>query len=166
MGTFFALLTLCAGNSRSPLNSPYKGKWRKALMFSLICAWINGWVNYREAGDLRRHGAHYDVIVMITLYTAPCASGMFTCFNRNCVSPSSLCNYQDDCKDESDEDYANAQCEGKPILTHWGRDKMAAISQTTHSNAFSWMKMYAFRLRFHWSLFLRVQLTIIQHCFR
>ena len=26
--------------------------------------WINGWVNNREAGDLRRHRAHYDVIVM------------------------------------------------------------------------------------------------------
>ena len=35
-------------------------------------------------------------------------------------------------------------------LTYWGRDKMAAISQTTFSNAFSWMKMYEFRLRFHW----------------
>ena len=33
-------------------------------MFSLICAWINGWVNNRKAGDLRRHRAHYDVIVM------------------------------------------------------------------------------------------------------
>ena len=51
-------------------------------------------------------------------------------------------------------------------LTHWGRDKMAAISQTTLSNGFSWMKMLEFRLRFHWSLFLRVQITIIQHCFR
>ena len=41
-------------------------------------------------------------------------------------------------------------------LTHWGRDKMAAVSQTTLSDAFSWMKMLEFRLRFHWSLFLRV----------
>ena len=39
-------------------------KWRGALVFSLICAWINGWANNREAGDLRRHRAHYDVIVM------------------------------------------------------------------------------------------------------
>ena len=52
------------------------------------------------------------------------------------------------------------------VLTHWGRDNMAAVSQTTLSNAFSWMKMLEFRLRFHWSLFLRVQLTIIQHWFR
>ena len=32
--------------------------------FLLICAWINGWVNNREAGDLRRHHTHYDVTVM------------------------------------------------------------------------------------------------------
>ena len=36
----------------------------------------------------------------------------------------------------------------------------------TFSNAFSWMKMYEFRLMFHWSLFIRVQLTIFQHWFR
>ena len=49
----------------SPVNSPHKGQWRGALMFSLIRAWINGWANSREAGDLRRHRAHYDVTVMI-----------------------------------------------------------------------------------------------------
>ena len=48
----------------SPVNSPYKGQWRGTLMFSLICAWINDWVNNGETGDLRRHRAHYDVIVM------------------------------------------------------------------------------------------------------
>ena len=52
------------------------------------------------------------------------------------------------------------------ILTHWGRDKMAAVAQTTLSNALSWMKMLEFLLRFHWSLFLRIQLTIFQHWFR
>ena len=45
-------------------NSPYKGQWRGALMFSLICVWINGWVNNGEAGDMRRYRAHYDVTVM------------------------------------------------------------------------------------------------------
>ena len=43
---------------------PHKGQWRGALMFSLICAWMNGWVNNREAGDLRRQHAHYDGTVM------------------------------------------------------------------------------------------------------
>ena len=46
----------------SSVNSPHNGQWRGALMFSLICAWIIGWVNNREAGDLRRHRAHYVVI--------------------------------------------------------------------------------------------------------
>ena len=49
---------------RSPVNSPHKGQWRGALMISLICAWINGWVNKREAGNLRRYLAHHDVTVM------------------------------------------------------------------------------------------------------
>ena len=59
------------GIHRSPVNSPHKGQWRGALMFSLICAWINGWVNYGNAGDLRRHRAHYEVIVM-TIRNLPC----------------------------------------------------------------------------------------------
>ena len=49
---------------RSPVNSPHKGHRRRALMFSLICVLINGWVNNREAGHLRCYHAHYDVIVM------------------------------------------------------------------------------------------------------
>ena len=51
-------------------------------------------------------------------------------------------------------------------LTHRGRDKMAPIFLTTFSNAFSWMKIYKFWLRFHWSLFTMDQLTIFQHWFR
>ena len=62
METFSALLAICAGNS--PVNSPHKCQWRGALMFSLICVWINDWVNNRETGDLRRYRVHYDVIVM------------------------------------------------------------------------------------------------------
>ena len=50
-----------------PVNSPHKGQWRGFLLFSLMCAWINGWINNREAGDLRRHRAHYDATVMVTV---------------------------------------------------------------------------------------------------
>ena len=53
------------GIHRSPVNSPHKGQWRDASIFSLIRAWIHGWVNNRESGDLRRHRAHYDIIVML-----------------------------------------------------------------------------------------------------
>ena len=52
------------GIHRLPVDSPHKGQWRGALMFSLMFAWTNGWANNRDAVDLRRHGAHYDVMVM------------------------------------------------------------------------------------------------------
>ena len=52
---------------RSPVNSPHNDQWRWLLMLSLICGWINGWANIREAGDLKIHRAHYDVIVMFLL---------------------------------------------------------------------------------------------------
>ena len=65
METFFASLALCAWNSPVPLNSPYSGQWGGALVFSVVCVWINDWVNNREAGDLRRHRGHHNVNVMI-----------------------------------------------------------------------------------------------------
>ena len=55
------------GIHRSPVNSPHKGQWRGPVMFTLICVWINDWVNNREAGDLRRYRAHYDVTLMASV---------------------------------------------------------------------------------------------------
>ena len=52
------------GIHRSPVNCPHKDQWCGALVFSLICAWLNDWENNREAGDLRRRRAHYDVTVL------------------------------------------------------------------------------------------------------
>ena len=63
METFSALLILCAGNSpvigESPSQSPVT---RSFDVFFDPC--LSGWINNGEAGDLRRHHAHYDVIVM------------------------------------------------------------------------------------------------------
>ena len=53
------------GSHRWPVVSPHKGQWRGALMFSLVCAWTNGWVNNRDTGDLRYYRAHYDVTVTV-----------------------------------------------------------------------------------------------------
>ena len=75
------------GIPRSPVNSPPKGQWRGALMFSLICARINGWVNNREAGDLRRHCAHYDIIVMRYLvFSSSCMLFEEAFCQRKCVT--------------------------------------------------------------------------------
>ena len=51
----------------SAMNSPHKGHWpvvTRSFDVFFIFTRINGLVNDREAGDLRRHRAHYDVIVM------------------------------------------------------------------------------------------------------
>ena len=63
------------GIHRSPVNSPHKGQWRGGLMFSLIYAWINDWVNNHEAGDLRHHRVHYDVIVLRWQEASLCLTG-------------------------------------------------------------------------------------------
>ena len=52
------------GIHRSSVNSPHKGQWCGALMFPLICAWMNIATNNREASDLKCHRPHYDVTIM------------------------------------------------------------------------------------------------------
>ena len=71
MEIFSALLALCVGNSPVTGEFPaHKGQWRETLMFSLICAGINGSVHNREAGYLRRHRTNYDVTVMCFFFFA------------------------------------------------------------------------------------------------
>ena len=65
METSSALLTLCAGNSPVTVEFPLTKTSHAELWCFFIFAWINSWINNREAGDLRRHRAHYDVIVLI-----------------------------------------------------------------------------------------------------
>ena len=67
METFSALLAIWADIYRSPVNSPHRGQLRGALMLYLIRALINSWINNREAGDLKRIRAHYDVTVTISI---------------------------------------------------------------------------------------------------
>ena len=73
------------GIHRSPVNSLHKGQWRGDLMFSLICARINGWINNGEAGDLRRYRAHYDVTVMFCYHTN-IIPGLNNCHTAGLVS--------------------------------------------------------------------------------
>ena len=56
------------GVHRLPVNSPHEGRWRGALMFSLISTRTVTWVNSGDAGDLRRHRAHYDVNVICLIF--------------------------------------------------------------------------------------------------
>ena len=99
------------GIHRSPVNSPHKGQWRGAFVFSLICAWINGWVTNHEAGDLGRHRAHYDVIVMHLWYGERFQVMMWPC------SSHSLDSHQHDTAVENER----VRCgEGKTnTIGHW-----------------------------------------------
>ena len=67
MEIFSTLLAICVENSPDTGEFPAQRQVTRAAMFSLICAWMNGWVNNRDASDLRRHHVHYDVIVMLRL---------------------------------------------------------------------------------------------------
>ena len=62
-------------------DSPHTGRWREALMFSLICTWINGWVKNREAGDLRRYFVHYYVIEMLSIHATTRKVDLALCIN-------------------------------------------------------------------------------------
>ena len=64
METFSALLALCAGKSPVTGDFPAQRPMTRSFDIFFICAWTNGWLNNREAGDSRRHRAHYDVTVM------------------------------------------------------------------------------------------------------
>ena len=131
------------GIHRSPVNSPQQSQWRGALMFSLISTGTNGWVNNRDVGDLRRHWTHCNITVMFLQLIWRSSTRRW-----NPQVPMSK------------------WVAGPWFKAHWGRDEIDAISQMTSSNAFSWMKMNEFRLGFHWSLFLRFELTIFHHWFR
>ena len=60
------------GIQQWPMNSPHKGQWRGALMFSLITAWTKGWINNRDADNLRRHHIHYHVTAMPLRWSTLC----------------------------------------------------------------------------------------------
>ena len=67
-GNIFHVTGHLCGEFTGPGDFPHKGQWRGALMFSLIYAWINDWVNNRKAGDLRCHLGHCYVDVMNYFY--------------------------------------------------------------------------------------------------
>ena len=65
METFSALLILCAGNSPVTGEFPAQRPVTRSFDVFFDLAWVKNWADNRDAGDLRRHRAHYDVIVII-----------------------------------------------------------------------------------------------------
>ena len=140
-GNIFRVTDHLCGEFTGPRWIPRTKASDAELWCFFFCVWINSWVNYGEAGDLRCHGIHYDVTVM------PWPE--ITYKGLDPVWP-----------------HASFVARHSTLLTHWRRHKMADISQTTFWNAVSWMIMLEFCLGFHWSLFPRFELTIFHDWFR
>ena len=85
METFSVLLAPCAGKSPATGEFPHtKASDAKLWYLLLICAWINGWVNNRDAGDLSRHRAHYHVTVMLGSHWLICHLWTVACPKEKC----------------------------------------------------------------------------------
>ena len=160
------------GIHRSTVNSQHKGQWRRALMFSLICVWLNGWVYNRDAGDLRHYRAHYDVTAMEMSWkvTKIGHRDPFQCTLFSCVLWFSLyikVNHREAVSFFITE---------TPLLMIWpymmnlhSYGNTLRPRQNGHHVADDNFKrpfVFEFRLIFCWILFLRVQLTVIQQWFR
>ena len=65
-GNIFRVTGPLCGEFTGPGEFPTQRLVTWSFHVSLICVWINGWVNNRDAGDLRRYRGHYDVNVMTT----------------------------------------------------------------------------------------------------
>ena len=76
---------------RESTGSPRKGQWHWALLFSLIYARTNGWANSRDAGDLRRHRAHYDVTAMTYAESKQVMSPMWSLLGQLYTGTISYC---------------------------------------------------------------------------
>ena len=183
------------GIPRSPVNSPHKGQWRGALMFSSICVWINGWVNNRKAGDLRRYRSHYDIIeiltnervhttspsTIITLMSAACQlfpwlpwRWKIVCLPERLTMKSPMSSpymWYRKWTQISPRDVMPgvSNLHGQKhvaILTHWGMNELTNILKMRFLYACSLMKAFWFRLQFPWNLFIWVQLALSYHWYK
>ena len=129
------------------------------LLLSYLITWSDSLIRPLDQGDRVWHPDLRKWLMTHPTLRCPLNRIMMMCLINDCVNWMKITACMASCSFISLQRPMN-------VLTHWGRDKMDAILQPTFSNAFSWMKMYQFRLRFHWSLFPRVKLTIFQHWFR
>ena len=138
------------GFHRSPVNTPHKGQWRGALMLSLIFAWTNGWVNNRDAGDLRRHRANYDITVMFL----PEKSDLSTLRikysvvrNHTCWHSSTLCFHNENLRFWNDRSTQTFNFYYQDIITYWFSTRYFFNIVTTQIFSISWFLLFCYLTR-------------------
>ena len=148
---------LMRGIHRSPVNSPHKGQWRGALMFSLIMQRLNkrlskhswDWWFDSPSGPLSRHcNDEGRSVIPIEHYPKESILNIDHLFKSK---------QQHYISSNNNALYTDFYIGHFLRVTHWNRDKICAVLQKTFSDAFSWMKMFEFWLKFNWNVFQRVQ---------
>ena len=140
---------------RSPVNSPHKRPVTRYFDFSLIYFWIRGWVNSGEAGDLWRHRAHYDFTV-ITLRNLPSMNNQVNSCEVGLLRSQAICHWL-----KSRRKVLWRQLNPSPPGQN-GRHFTDDIFRSFFVND----NFFILWLKFHWSLFLRIELIKSQHGFR
>ena len=157
-----------------------KGQWRGALMCPLICTWINGWLNNREAGDLRRHCAHNYVTVMTIIdFTPGMARNMWNrkilVFQENSSQLITFLFLRNDRKHKyvfvfsirlSFIKNGYSASKNEYFLTHRRLTIHGLSWQAIFSNALPWKKCSSFNLTQAQRSFRYVQMTAIQYWLR
>ena len=180
--TFSTLLALCEGNPPVIGEFPSQRPVMRSFGVYLICAWTNGWANDPDAGNLRRNLKRHCGRYSSRHDNSPDMESDFwhrsmrfahiTFGNKVGVASAErplivVCGFHKLGGIHPGLKVLGAfivpilkniylQLRTRTLLTHLPLDKLAAISQTTFSNAFSWMKHFVFQIDFHWSWFLRV----------
>ena len=154
METFSALLAICAENSPVPGEFPAQRPVTRSfdVFFDLhpnkrLSKQSWGWWSETPSSSLWRHRNGWSCLWVPYMRVTLCQSMNCGAIRHEIITWSIACIYI----------YA---------LTHLPLEKMAAISLRIFTYAFSWMKSYVSWLKFHRSLFLKVQLTINRHWFR
>ena len=119
METFSALLAICVGNSAVPGEFPAQRPVTRSFDVFFDLHWINGWANNREAGDLRRYHAHYDVTVM--------------CVWKRCPQPGSRTGWGQDDGD----------------LGKGSKFQLSFMTSKLNLSGLLWLKSYRHSLEFH-----------------
>ena len=163
-----ALLTLCEGNPRPLIDSPHKGSvmqkafmslaYHDVIMKMLVSHYsdvMTGAIIQAQIKENTKAPRHWALWGEFPAQRASNAENVYIWWRHHVMTSSWKCwCLRSSCSRwvaslmDHDEWHGNILTLKSHLLTHWDRDKMDAIFQTTFPNAFVWMNVYEFRFSF------------------